>query len=271
MKKGMKIFMGVLLAAGGLICIGVASYILVFEDTATNIPLEGEDKNAALATVHNVVYTKGEALEVSSESSMCLDYGRGCTVTTPSIVTDELHEVVGWSEDKEGKGTVYKEETEITVSSDITLHAIIKEKAKSEIKLEIDNICSKDLKCNIGNKVVDTACSQVGYVEKNTDSSLEDCAANPGINNYQKFGNNGNIWDAAFINWVFSSSKISLKDKGIEDVDSVSSYIKWSKNNNRWYTSKSALNNGDLVLTNNDQHIGIAVNIDNEWYMIKLK
>ena len=74
--------------------------------------------------------------------------------------------------------------------------------------------CSKDLKCNTGNKVVDTACSQVGYTEKASDESLEECTANSGENNYQKFGNSGNVWDASFVDWVFKSTKISLIDKG---------------------------------------------------------
>ena len=183
MKKSTKKIMGVLLAAVGFIFIGLASYILVIQDEPTNIPLEGEDKNAALATVRTVIYEKKDNLEISSESSSCLDYGRGCTVTTPTITIDEKYEVVGWGEAEEA---IYKEQEKITITKDITLYPIIKEKEIKETNIEVNNVCSKDLKCNIGNKVVDTACSQVGYVEKSSDEALEECTVNSGENNYQR-------------------------------------------------------------------------------------
>ena len=267
MKKGKKVFLAVLLAALGLIFIGLASYILFFEESVDE-PLESTEKNAAVAVIRDVTYNKGNALEISSENSMCLDYGKGCSVTTPSIIAPEGYSIIGWSEELEGKGIVYEPEKEITIDKKMTLYAIVQEKEKTETNLEVGNSCSKNLKCNIGNAVVDTACSQVGYVEKASDDSLNDCTANPGVDNYQKFGNNGFLWDASFINWVFDISKVSLKNKGIEDVNDINAYVKWAQNSNKWYTSKSALNNGDLVLTNNNQHIGIAVNIDDEWYMI---
>ena len=267
MKRVTKVILGVLLAAVGFIFIGLASYILVFENDEPQT-LDGENKNAAVAVIHNIKYNKGNALDISSLSSMCLDYGKGCNVVLPSIIAPEGYEVVGWAEELDAKDKFYKPESEILVDEQMTLYAIVKEKIKEEIGIHVDNVCNKDLICNIGNVVVDTACSQVGYIEKASDTSINDCTADPGFDNYQKFGNSGFLWDGAFINWVFNSSEISLKNKGIEDANDINSYVKWAKNNNKWYTSKSALNNGDLVLTNNNQHIGIAVNIDNDWYMI---
>ena len=267
MKQGKKVFIGVLLAAGGLICLGLASYILFFEDNI-DVPFESEEKNAALATVRTVTYIDTKELGISGESSMCLDYGNGCVVTTANILNQSEYSALGWALEKDSENITYKTEEDITIHKDITLYSVVKEKTQIEPSLENINVCNKNIKCYTGNSIVDTACSQVGYIEKESDDSLEECTVNSGTNNHQKYGNNGNIWDAAFINWVFNSAKISLKDKSIVDVNDVSSYVEWAIDNNKWFTSKSALNQGDLVLTNNNQHIGIALNLDNEWYMI---
>ena len=267
MKKGKKVFLGVLLAAGGFICLGLASYILFFEDSV-DVPFESEEKNAALATVRTVTYIDTKELGISSESSMCLDYGNGCIVTTANVLNQSEYNALGWSLEKDSENVMYKTEEDITIHKDITLYSVVKEKKETKPSLENINVCNKNIKCYTGNKVVDIACSQVGYIEKDNNDSIEECTINFGTNNYQKYGNSGNIWDASFINWVFNNAKVSLKDKAIADVDNISSYVEWSKDNNRWFTGKTALKQGDLVLTNNNNHIGIALNLDGEWYMI---
>ena len=267
MKDKKRVLLIILFAAAGFICLGLAGYMLFFKSNDT-LPLDSEGKNASLATIHSISYEKGLSLEISSENSKCLDYGNGCMVNLPDISAPENYQVVGWCEDKDGNGTIFDVKQEIKVSKDITLYAIIKKKDEVAKLTEVDNYCNETLKCSVGIKVVDAACSQVGYIEKETDKDLNDCTANPGINNYQKFGNNGNVWDATFVNWSFNISNVSLSSNGIEDVDDVSSYVNWARNNSRFYTNKSSLHNGDLILTNNNQHIAIAVEIENTWYMI---
>lgn len=270
MRNTKRTFAIVILAAFGFICIGLASCSFIFKNDDNN-EIKGDDKNAAFASIHTVTYDKQNASSITSLSAKCLDYGRGCTVTTPNISVENGYVVIGWSKNKDGKGGIFKVNEQIEITENTTLYAIVKENSNNTDNLKnfnIDNYCNETIKCKVGIDVVDVACSQVGYVEKATDENLSDCTANKGDNNYQKFGNNGNVWDATFINWVFNVTKVSLKDKGISDVDDVSEYINWAKNNNRWYTDKSSLHNGDLVIIDQNQHIGIAVSVNNEWNII---
>lgn len=55
--------------------------------------------------------------------------------------------------------------------------------------------------------VVKVAVNEIGYLEKATNSNLDDKSANPGKNNYTKYGlltgTNGNYWCASFVSWCF--------------------------------------------------------------------
>lgn len=267
MKSKNKIIIIILLVLA-TICIGTALFITIFvyKDNGEE-KITSEAKNALNATL-TVKYEIGNAKSIGSSSSKCYASGSSCFVITPSIEAPVGYEVAGWSLSENLDDVKYEVGQKLEVSKDIILYAVVKEEKELNKDLQVGSICNKNLKCIVGIDMVDAACTQVGYVEKATDSNTDDCTLNPGINNYQKFGNSGNVWDSTFINWSATVASINLGNYGIDDLDDVSSYMEWAKNNNRLYTNRSSLKNGDLVLINDNSHIGIAVNIDDVWYMI---
>lgn len=248
------------------LCISISLYV-TFSINGDN-SLTGASKNVELKTVFTVTYDKNNAQSISNTSSKCYASLSSCKVILPSIVAQPGYDVVGWGLSKEESSFKYSVGEEITVDKNMTLYAITKESAKLDSNLQVGNVCNKDTKCIVGNSFVDAACTQVGYVEKATDSKTDDCKSNSGMNNFQKYGNSGNVWDASFIEWSFNVAGININKFGLYELDEVSSYVLWAKNQNRLYTNKSALKTGDLVLTNNNNHIGIAVKYGNDWYMI---
>lgn len=63
---------------------------------------------------------------------------------------------------------------------------------------------------NTADKVINVANNEVGYIEKATNAFLYDKTANPGKNNWTKYGEwikvNGNYWCASFISWCFNQA-----------------------------------------------------------------
>ena len=68
--------------------------------------------------------------------------------------------------------------------------------------------------------VVDVALNEVGYVEKATNEQLNDPKANPGDNNYTKYGEwmgvNGDYWCASFVCWCFGTAANGSKEKAAQ-------------------------------------------------------
>lgn len=61
-------------------------------------------------------------------------------------------------------------------------------------------------------KLIQTADNEVGYLEKSSDSQLDDKTANAGMNNYTKYWRDikneyqGQPWCAVFVTWCFTKT-----------------------------------------------------------------
>lgn len=265
MSKKNKRFV-VFLMIIAFLCIGISLYVTFSINMKDSV--SGIEKNVKLKTTFTVTYDKNKAKSISTTSSKCYASGASCQVTMPTITPPAGYVVVGWSTSKDDTVAKYSEKETVDINKNMTLYAITREKDKINEELQVGNTCNKDTKCIVGNDFVDAACTQVGYKEKETDSKLDDCTANAGTNNFQKYGNSGNVWDASFVEWALKTAGINIGEFGLHEADEVINYVTWAKNQNRLYTNKSALKTGDLVLTNDNNHIGIAVKYGNSWYMI---
>ncbi len=126
------------------------------------------------------------------------------------------------------------------------------------------------------NKLLEVAEQEVGYLEKETNSRLNDKIANVGSNNWTKYGQdllkeigspytNGVAWCDMFVDWCFL--KAFGKDKAKQLLGGWSAYTPTSaqyfKNMNQWYTSKPVV--GDIIFFKNTSricHTGIVYKVD---------
>ena len=118
-------------------------------------------------------------------------------------------------------------------------------------------------------KVVDIALEEVGYLEKATNSMLDDPKANAGTKNYTKYGLamgcNGYPWCDAFVDWCFVQAYGWSKAKELLGGFSNSCTISAS------YLESSVvpINNaqaGDIIFFKDSSglcHTGIIYNVDN--------
>lgn len=122
---------------------------------------------------------------------------------------------------------------------------------------------------NTFDKVIDVALKEVGYLEKKTNSQLEDKIANAGSNNYTKYGKNmgcnGQPWCDAFVDDCFV--KAYGREKAKELLGGFSNYTPTSaqyfKDMKRWRTSKPKA--GDQIFFKNDTriyHTGLVYKVD---------
>lgn len=125
------------------------------------------------------------------------------------------------------------------------------------------------MKLNIKD-VLDIARAEIGYIEKATNSMLDDKTANAGANNFTKYGKargcNGQPWCDAFVDWCF------IKAYGEECAKRLlcgfSNYTPTSaqyfKDKGLFATTKPCV--GDVVFFKNSSricHTGIVVDVDN--------
>lgn len=122
---------------------------------------------------------------------------------------------------------------------------------------------------NTFDKVIDVALKEVGYLEKKTNSQLEDKTANAGSNNYTKYGKNmgcnGQPWCDAFVDDCFV--KAYGREKAKELLGGFSNYTPTSaqyfKNMKRWCTSNPKV--GDQIFFKNNiriYHTGLVYKVD---------
>lgn len=122
-------------------------------------------------------------------------------------------------------------------------------------------------------KLIQTAEAEIGYLEKASNSQLEDKTANAGSNNYTKYAAwydggslQGQPWCAMFISWCAHQAGIPA---GILYRHAYCPYgATWFKNNGRWHARGSYVpQRGDLIYFTNDgslpSHVGIVYASDN--------
>ena len=121
-------------------------------------------------------------------------------------------------------------------------------------------------------ELLDLALSQVGYLEKKSNSNLDDFSVNAGLNNYTKYAKDydewgwGNYqaqpWCDMFVSWCFKNAF------GDDEVASHNSYcpshVNWFKGQKRWHTSGPQ--KGDVIFFKNSSgvayHVGIVYDVD---------
>ena len=125
-------------------------------------------------------------------------------------------------------------------------------------------------------KVIELADLEVGYLEKASNSQLDDKTANAGSANYTKYARDmdilgvyngpkqGYAWCNVFIDWLF------YKALGIDRATEL--LIGWNAGCTqdwRWFVSAKRIvsdpQRGDLVFFGNCDHIGIIENVDNNY------
>lgn len=122
---------------------------------------------------------------------------------------------------------------------------------------------------NTVDKVINIALNEVGYLEKKSNSQLDNKTANAGSANYTKYGKNmgcnGLAWCDAFVDDCFVQAY--GREKAKELLGGFSNYTPTSaqyfKNMGRWYTSNPKV--GDQIFFKNSTriyHTGIVYKVD---------
>ncbi|MCM1232643.1 MAG: SH3 domain-containing protein [Ruminococcus flavefaciens] len=127
-------------------------------------------------------------------------------------------------------------------------------------------------------RVLKIAEAEVGYLEKKSNSQLDDKTANAGSNNWTKYGrdlikeigspySNGCAWCDMFTDWCFI--KAYGKERAKELLGGWSAYTPTSaqyfKNMGQWYTNNPKI--GDVIFFKNTTricHTGIVYNVDSQ-------
>ena len=114
-------------------------------------------------------------------------------------------------------------------------------------------------------KFVQSALNEEGYVEKASNSNLDDKTANPGSSNYTKYGKHfGNTgpgwpWCAQFVSW--SADQAGIPNEAMQRSASCSQIETYFKNQNRFhYKNGYTPKRGDVVLftSGGSSHVGIV-------------
>ena len=127
---------------------------------------------------------------------------------------------------------------------------------------------------NIVDKVIKIAENEVGYLEKKSNSQLDDKTANAGKNNYTKYwrdiapGMQGQSWCNCFVNWCFYKAYGETIAKKLLCTDGAWSYYTptsagYFKNKKQWYASNPK--KGDVIYFKNStriHHVGIVYKVD---------
>ena len=109
-------------------------------------------------------------------------------------------------------------------------------------------------------KVINIAKAEVGYLEKKSNSKLDDKTANAGTANYTKYwrdlasGMQGQPWCNCFIIWCFLKAYGKAVAKKLLCTDGGWSYYTptsagYFKTKRQWYTSKPQV--GDIIYFKN--------------------
>ena len=123
-------------------------------------------------------------------------------------------------------------------------------------------------------KVINIAKAEVGYLEKKSNSKLDNKTANAGKANYTKYwrdlasGMQGQPWCNCFVNWCFLKAYGEAAAKKLLCTDGGWSYYTptsagYFKTKRQWYTSKPQV--GDIIYFKNAtriHHVGLVYKVD---------
>lgn len=99
-------------------------------------------------------------------------------------------------------------------------------------------------------ELIEVARQEIGYIEKASNSMLEEKTANAGMSNYTKYGDwyggNGNYWCQQFVSWcAYMACKkhkeksftgwVMFDGKWMYEIDGVVQKDKWLHVDDRWY------------------------------------
>lgn len=127
-------------------------------------------------------------------------------------------------------------------------------------------------------KLLEIALSQEGYLEKASNSQLDDKTANAGKGNYTKYWRDllpsfqKQPWCQAFVNWCFTQAfgEISAKSLLCHGINNWSYYTPtcadFFKAKGQWYTTSSMPTAGDIIYFKNSAricHVGIVTEVKN--------
>ena len=122
-----------------------------------------------------------------------------------------------------------------------------------------------------GSQLVQVALNEVGYLEKASNSQLEDKTANPGGGNYTKygqwFGMKGDFWCNIFVSWCANESGM-LDDSSVPKFSLCTDGENWYKKNNRWKDKSYVPMTGNIIFFDwqrdgHTDHVGIVEKVEN--------
>ena len=108
--------------------------------------------------------------------------------------------------------------------------------------------------------MIQIALGEVGYIEKATNSNLDSKTANPGTNNYTKYGKwygmNGQPWCDMFVSWCADQAGES---EAVGKYAYVPSHQNFFANKGKYFARGAKTPQaGDIVIFKNESHIGIV-------------
>ena len=112
------------------------------------------------------------------------------------------------------------------------------------------------------NKIVEIALAEVGYLEKASNSQLDNKTANAGYNNWTKYGAwyggevNGQPWCDAFVSWCANQAG---ELEAVGKYCYCPSHVNFFKNQNRWFNKGAVTPQaGDIIFFGDADHVGIV-------------
>jgi hypothetical protein len=122
-------------------------------------------------------------------------------------------------------------------------------------------------------RIIEVAANEIGYLEKNSKSSLESKTANAGNKNYTKYWDDiypafqGQPWCLCFIIWCFTKAYGDAEAKKLLKMPAYTFYTPTSaqyfKNAKQWYKTPQI---GDIIYFKNSSricHVGLVYKVDN--------
>lgn len=118
-------------------------------------------------------------------------------------------------------------------------------------------------------QVLKIADGEVGYTEKASNSSLDDPTANPGSDNWTKYGawyglnGPGAPWCAMFVSWCCAKAGVSTSV--VPKTASVATFTSFAKSNNRFHSRNGYTPQpGDIILYGGagDEHTGLVYGVE---------
>lgn len=112
-------------------------------------------------------------------------------------------------------------------------------------------------------KMIETAVSQLGYLEKATNAYLDNKTANAGYNNYTKYGKwyglNGEPWCDMFVSWCADQAGESA---AVGKYAYCPSHVQFFKGKGQWFAKGAKTpQRGDIIFFGDADHVGIVESV----------